>query len=334
MSEIKRKLASIRKISDILPIENADLLELAVVDGWNVVVQKGKHKVGDYVVYFEIDSFLPIKPEFEFLRKSSYRNVEGLGEGFRIKTMKLRGQVSQGLIMGCEEVNVEHKDLNEDLSEKIGVIKYDPPANASALGADHAGLFPYFIPKTDQERIQNCFKEIAKNEFYEVSMKLDGTSMTVFFNEGKFGVCSRNYELKDGENAYWSVAKKLELDKNLEMLGVNLAIQGELMGPGIQKNREGLKEHTFFVFDVYIIDKREYMPPAMRRSFIEDLGINHVPIIDIAANPEESVGAFLEKADIKSINHPIAEGLVYKNILDPSKSFKVINNKFLLKCED
>jgi RNA ligase (TIGR02306 family) len=355
MSTIERKLASLRKISSIDPIENADNLEVATVDGWKVVVQKGKHTVGEKIIYFEIDSFLPIMPWFEFLRKSSYRKVEGFGEGFRIKTIRLRGQISQGLIMKPEEIGdhpdffwfsevadeilpfVPDQDLPYDVTGYIGVIKYDPPANATALGVDQAGLFPHFVPKTDQERIQNIFGQYHSkymNDYFEVTMKLDGTSMTVFYNEGNFGVCSRNFELKEGDNAYWQVVKLKELDKKLEVLGINLAIQGELMGPGIQKNREKLMKHEFYVFDVYLIDRHEYLTPAKRRELIEDLGLSHVPVLSAAKPMPDSVENALIDADIPSMSHTVAEGLVYKHILEPSVSFKVINNKFLLKCED
>jgi RNA ligase (TIGR02306 family) len=96
---MERKLATIRKIKDIVPIEGADAIELALVDGWQVVVAKNVgHKVGDKVVYCEIDSFLPIKEEFEFLRKSSYKKM-GDQEGFRLKTIKLKNTLSQGLIL-------------------------------------------------------------------------------------------------------------------------------------------------------------------------------------------------------------------------------------------
>ena len=73
---MERKLATIRKINDLSPIEGADKIEVATVDGWKVVVAKDVgHKIGDWVVYCEIDSFLPIKEEFEFLRKSSYKKM-------------------------------------------------------------------------------------------------------------------------------------------------------------------------------------------------------------------------------------------------------------------
>ncbi len=97
---MERKLASIRQISQLEPIEGADKIELATVDNWKVVVAKDVgHKVGDLVVYCEIDSFLPVKPEYEWLRKSSYKKLSDGTEGFRIKTVKLRSQLSQGLIL-------------------------------------------------------------------------------------------------------------------------------------------------------------------------------------------------------------------------------------------
>src|SRR5438309_10635527 len=93
----ERKLATIRRISKIEPIEGADRIVKATIDGWELVTQKDNYRVGDLCVYFEIDSFLPVRPEFEFLRKGCFKSTKNLGDGFRIKTIKLRGQVSQGL---------------------------------------------------------------------------------------------------------------------------------------------------------------------------------------------------------------------------------------------
>lgn len=343
MSNIERKLASLRAISEILPIPEADNLELCIVDGWKVVAQKGLYKKNDYVIYFEIDSFLPIHPEFEFLRKSSYRNVEGYGEGFRIKTVKLRGQISQGLLMPLEILhkftNKEYGLLNigDDFTKVLNVTKWDPPVNSIALGADQAGLFPYFIPKTDQERVQNIFVDLKKNyenDYFEKSLKLDGTSMTVFINEDKVGVCSRNYELKEGDNTYWTIVKKLEIDKKLKTLGRNIAIQGELMGPGIQKNREQFKEHKFFVFNVYDIDTKEFLLPEKRRELVAHLNLTHVPILETNDKFKSSIEEYLEASDIKSIHHNIAEGVVYKHTLRNDVSFKCINNRYLLSEKD
>lgn len=177
MEEVKRKLASIRVVSEIKPIEGADNIELAIVDGWQCVVKKGEFFEGQPCVYFEIDSFLPIKPVFEFLRKSSYRKM-GMKEGFRLKTIRLRGQISQGLVLGlsilpeglepCFFENSNHKDV----SDILGVIKYEPPIPACLVGKVK-GNFPSFIRKTDLERVQNIWNEIKDcKEDFEVTVNL------------------------------------------------------------------------------------------------------------------------------------------------------------------
>ena len=146
---MERKLATIRKIKDIVPIEGADAIELALVDGWQVVVAKNVgHKVGDKIVFCEIDAFLPIKEEFEFLRKSSYKKM-GDQEGFRLKTIKLRGQISQGLILPYSVIPIAQfasaYDLPEgmDVSEMLGIVKYEPPVPAQLAGKVK-GFFPSY----------------------------------------------------------------------------------------------------------------------------------------------------------------------------------------------
>jgi RNA ligase (TIGR02306 family) len=157
---MQRKLASIRQISEIREIPGADAIELAIVDGWQVVVAKNvNHKVGNYVVYCEIDSFLPIKPEFEFLRKSSYKKM-GDQEGFRLRTIRLRGVLSQGLILPLDEVipfpnNLDYMEVGKDVTELLEIKKYEPPVPAELAGKVK-GMFPSFIPKTDEER---CLSE-------------------------------------------------------------------------------------------------------------------------------------------------------------------------------
>ncbi len=208
---MERKLASVRVINDIQKIPEADMIELAIVDGWKVVVAKNVgHKIGDMVIYCEIDSFLPIKEEFEFLRKSSYKKM-GDQEGFRLKTIKLRGQVSQGLILPISVLNPTDTNIyvtpfeGLDVTEMLGIVKYEPPIPAELAGKVK-GLFPSFIRKTDEERIQNLaseyelFKTQNKEgvKFY-VTEKLDGSSATYYFKDGIFGVCSRNLELLETE---------------------------------------------------------------------------------------------------------------------------------------
>ncbi len=336
---MERKLVTIRKVSEIKSIKDADLIELAIVDGWQCVVSKGDFRVGDYGVYFEIDSFLPIKPRYEFLRKSSYKKIEENGqEGFRLRTMKLRGQLSQGLLMPIskfEELIGKEIPVGEDISEMLGVIKYEPPIPASLSGEVY-GLFPSFIPKTDAERIQNLINEypsIFKDDNFEVTVKLDGSSMTIYKKDEHIGVCSRNLELREKENnALWRVAKNQSIIQSLIESNKNYAIQGELCGPGIQGNKEKLQRLDFRIFEIYDIDTGKYLTPQERYEYVEKYKLLHVPVLypSIKFFEEfktlEGMLAFAE-LDLKR------EGIVVKHIQDGSIKFKVISNKYLLKNE-
>lgn len=364
---MNRKLATIRKIDDIMEIHGSDFLVCAVVDGWSLVTQKANHfKAGDLVVYFEIDSVLPEREEFEFLRDRCYVSAQNSvnGAGFRLKTIRLRGVYSQGLILPINSIFSEVYDPNTlqpnlmldgvrvgdtteiciegyDLTDVLGVVKYEKPLPAN-LGGVAKGNFPTFIPKTDQERIQNCFKYLHRKwvgNDWEVTMKLDGSSMTVYHRtheevEGhSFGVCSRNLDLVESEgNAFWQVARKLDIEQKLADLGLNIAIQGELMGPGVQGNKEGLSELDLYVFDIWDIDNQRYLIAEDRYRVCETLGIQHAPIVNPRMNLDDwSLADILEMADGPSIKAKLREGLVFKSLNDPSISFKAISNKWLLK---
>lgn len=345
MNDVVRKLASVRVIDAVEPIPDADNIVCATIDGWKLVTQKSNNfQAGDLVVYFEIDSFLPMTEHFEFLRKSSYRVMDNV-EGFRLKTIKLRGQVSQGLILPLSEF-ADHGQMEEgdDLTEVLGIKKWETPLHPSLSGKAR-GNFPEFIRKTDQERVQNIFKYLHQykknNHLYEMTLKLDGSSATIYCKSGYVGVCSRNLDLTDTEeNAFWKVARHTNLISALESYGRNIAIQGELMGPGIQNNCEGLKTLQLYVFDIFDIDAQEYMDFNQKRSTIADLRslratFEEAPhITSINLNDIETIDQLLEMADRPSINHPIAEGVVFKSMTGPRHSFKVINNKFLLKEKD
>lgn len=340
---VMRKLASIRRIAEIKPIEGADAIEAVRVDGWWCVTKKNEFKVNDMCVYFEVDSFLPVRPEFEFLRKACFRSTKHLGDGFRLKTIKLRGQISQGLVLPIGTFQFpwfSHVNVKEghDLTEELGVQKWEAPLSPQLAGVAK-GNFPSFIRKTDQERIQNCYSDLVKTHkdaMFEATLKLDGSSMTVYFNDGQFGVCSRNLELKETEdNTFWKVARKLNLEAAMRSYGKNIALQGELMGPGIQGNREGLPDHDFYLFDVWNIDEMQYMSPMETDdvcSDLEDLGakMSKVPFLGVDVPLSLSLEQLIAASEIKSLNHDVAEGIVYRS-MDGTVSFKVINNKFLLQ---
>jgi RNA ligase (TIGR02306 family) len=332
-----RKLASIRKISDIQSIPGADMIELAIVDGWKVVVAKNvEHKVGDMVVYCEIDSFLPIKEEFEFLRKSSYKKMSDGTEGFRLRTIKLKGQVSQGLILPLKDLQLPNKDLLEvgmDVTNLLGISKYEPPIPAE-LSGKVKGLFPSFLRKTDEERVQNLsneYENLKQHKFY-VTEKLDGSSATFYSKDGVFGVCSRNLELLETEgNTFWKVARELKLEEWLTSQDVNYSIQGELIGESIQGNPYKIKGQTVGFFNAFNIDTQEYLGLEEFEKLISSMGIKSVPILDREFTLPDTIDELLTYADEKSVlnSNFDREGVVIRS-LDRKISFKVISNKFLL----
>jgi len=346
-----RKLASIKTIDKLEPIEGADRIELATVGGWKVVVAKDVgHQEGNKVVYCEIDSFLPIEPEFEFLRKSSYKKLADGTEGFRLKTIRLRGQYSQGLIIPIRDAmkiierkygEIASNMLREgkEVTELLGITKWEPPVPANLSGLVK-GQFPSFIQKTDEERIQNLTSELEEwkkqNITFYMTEKLDGSSATFYLRDGEFGVCSRNLDLLETEdNTYWKVARELKIEEKLSELGRNIAIQGELIGEGIQKNPYKIKGHTVRFFNVFDIDKFE---KVSRDEFLEiivdKMSLETVPVHMLPLPLTHDVAGLLELAEGKSqLNKDTErEGLVIRS-LDNKISFKAISNKFLLKNE-
>jgi len=344
-----RKLASIRKIDSIRPIEGADAIECAVVGGWTVVVKKGEYAVGDLAVYCEIDSWIPheIAP---FLSKGKEPRVfEGV-IGERLKTIKLRGQLSQGLLLPLSEVMKFGPDQDvgfhvpvtwtegEDVAEALGIIKWEMPIPAQLAGV-MKGPFPSVIPKTDQERVQNLVEEIraacdASSQF-EITEKLEGSSMTVYRIQGEFGVCSRNIDLlRDPNNSLWATAIAENIEEKMREVDEHwdFAIQGELIGPGIQNNIYKLSKPEFHVYDVYNIQQGKYLDCDNRRGLIERMKLKHVPVIaidkDLGVGSVENILTWAEGASKLNPNQE-REGIVFKHIKG-GMSFKAISNKYLL----
>jgi len=340
-----RKLATIRQIKEILPIEGADKIELAKIDGWQCVVRKNDFKVGDLAIYFEIDSLLPPIPQFDFLKSQGMKTSADGNVGYRIRTIKLRKTLSQGLLIPLSAFpNVEQNFVecyeNGDLTNFLNITLYERPMPANLRG-QMAGLFPIFIKKTDQERIQNLTELFENNnEEYEVTEKMDGTSVTYFVNEGKFSLCSRNYELKEEDTTvYCEIARQLKIKELLTSLNKNIAIQGEIVGEGIAKNRYKLQGQRFLVFDVWDIDNRKYLNSDERIEIVDKLNLKHVPFVEKIKIFEvcKDINSILQYANRNSLLNPehAAEGVVFKNINDTHKqSFKVINNEYLLKDKD
>ena len=359
--ENKRKLASVRTIDDIQPIVGADAIEVAVVGGWKVVVKKGEFNIGDLAVYFEIDSWIPTNIASFLSKGKEPREYEGV-KGEKLKTIRLRGQLSQGLLIPLEAVKTTIPDisleLGTDLTEALGILKWEAPISAQSAGIAK-GLFPYWGRKTDEERIQNLpdYFEKYKGYGFDVTLKLDGTSCSYYAvdtdkfvtkkeeNDERFmfGHCSRNLETKyNPDSTAWAYAiengintKLLEFSKNT---GRSIMLQGELMGPGIQGNREFFKKHSFWLFSVWDVDAQRYLTPSERDSILEEIGLEIpiVPTLDFSLdvfNKFKNIDEILAYAEGHSINNAVREGLVFKSV-DVIKgqvvSFKAISNKFLL----
>lgn len=357
-----RKLASIRNIESVHPIEGADKIEMVVIDGWQVVSQKGNFKAGDQCVYFEIDSVFEKDsvvglslPADKVARV--HTEEKQYVEGFRIKTIRLRGQISQGYALPL--TYFEGLDVNleaEDLTAELNVLKYDKPESWSGPGAGYAnaaGNFPTdFIKKTDQERAQNLKRSIKdaydNDTLFEVTYKLDGSSMTVGryvqHEETKDVICSRNLALKlDGEvdTSHFLITGRPVLNKMVEKDIVNFALQGELVSPGIQKNFEGVLNPEYYVYSVWDVKGFRHVAPKVARHFVNEWGLKYVPVLHEAITLKELFGEVEDANDLlakllayaegpSGLNGKYREGLVYKSE-DGSFSFKTISNSYLLK---
>jgi RNA ligase (TIGR02306 family) len=340
-----RKLASIQKIDTIEQIDGADAIERADILGWHVVVKKGEFEPGQLVVYTEVDSILPERPEYEFLRKCCYLDKNGF-KGFRIRTAKLRGQVSQGIAFPIDILpRGMTVSIGMDVTDCLNIVKYDPPIPATLSGLVK-GNFPSFIPKTDETRVQAVPSVLDRHrgkEFY-VTEKLDGSSMTAFLYGEEFGICSRNLELKPSDNnALWQLEARYDLRGAIESMGGNLALQGEIIGPGIQGNKYKLKDTEFRIFNIYDIEKNEYWDHARLVDEIIKLDYD-VPVrvpdlgyICLDHTVDEIVEMSKGKSAIADIQR---EGIVIRPTKETTDielgrlSFKAINPDFLLKFSE
>lgn len=332
---MERKLASIRVIKDIKPIENADAIEVATVDGWHCVVKKDEFKVGEKVIYCEVDCLMPhTDARFEFLRP----------RGFRIRTIKLRGQVSQGLVLPLSYLPEDDYNLGDDVTELLGIVKYEPPIPAQLRGTIKGNFPTELLSKSDEIRVQNLQELLTKYKGIKVSMKekLDGSSLTAIYHDNTFRVCSRNLELLEtDDNAYWKTARSEGIEDKLKSVGRNIAIQGEMIGFGIQGNKYALKSTECWVFNVVDIDTRRYYSNTEVVEFCKTYGFKCVPDLG-ECDLVDDIDALVEMAKGNSVLNPKVnrEGIVFRPVTpihDPDfgwVSFKAINPSFLLKYEE
>jgi len=338
-----RKLASIQTIKYIKPIPDADSIETVGVLGWEVVSKKGEFKPGDLCVFFEIDSLLPEIPEFEFLRKSCWNDNL---KKYRLKTVKLRKQLSQGLALPLSVFpNLAGLTAGFDVTSLLGVEKYEPPIPAQIVGDARSFIWP--ISKTDETRVQlddeYKFIESLTGKPYYISLKLDGTSSSFLIDpkDGTYHVCGRNYSYRRShDHSFWKISERYNIEQGLRNFwerGHRLALQGEVVGPGIQKNPLGLSHADLYIFNV--IDIRTGQKLCLDKSLIvtSQLGLNFVPIVDKGSSFGYTKADLLEMAKGKYSQHfnsakpsQDREGIVIRSICGEI-SFKAINNDFLLK---
>lgn len=349
MSNVERKLATVRKIDEIKSIEGADKICAYRVGGWEIVDSVGKYQVGELVVMLEIDSWVPTELAPFLSKGKEPREYNGV-KGERLRTVKLRGQISQGLLLPITVLSIKTDsgdylgswEEGWDLTERLGIQKYEKELPACLRGSAK-GNFPSFIPKTDQERVQNLTRTLEKlteEDTFEETEKMEGSSMTVYLKDDVFGVCSRNLDLKEDEtNTFWATARKFKLEEKMRHLKDNapvpdFALQGEMIGPGIQGNIYGLTETLFLVYDVWNINDQLYLPPRDRRELVNKLGLLHVPVLNEYVTLG-TVQQIIKNADGKSVigSKPNREGVVYKHN-NKNFSFKAISNLYLSKEKD
>lgn len=332
-----RKIVSLKKIDRIVPIENADAIETAKLGGWNSVVKKGEYQAGDTVIYCEVDTFLPTSvEEFSFLAPRGTKtrinpDTNQEVEGHTLKTMKLRGVVSQGLILPISDFGLTEDSTQEQVDEvfkKLGVFKYEPPLPA---GGAQIGSFPTEARKTDSERVQNLTDEFLQSlnaDDWYASEKIDGTSSTFVKRDGKVVVASRNWTVDPETSLQGKMAQQLNLS---EIMPEGAVIQGEVFGEGIQQNPLKISGTRLMVFSAHSpVDDEQF------NKFVKE---NSVPVLDWTL-PQTVEEAIEQVNKMKSTVNPQvqAEGVVWWNRngdvfdeLDGRSNFKAINNAFLMK---
>lgn len=348
----ERKLASIQIIKDLKPIEGRDRIVLASVLGWEVIVKKDEFKIGDKCIYVEIDSVLPQKPEFEFMRNKN----------FRVKTMKMAGVYSQGLVLPMSLLPNKEWNEGDDVTELLGIVKYDEYVGEEPIGVSNLskkkynwfqkiwfkifgypkrkkGGFSTLISKTDETRIQNIPEVLQNKEPVCVSEKVDGMSCSMTIERTlfghKFNVYSRNLCVSKDNSAYWKIVDKYDMEIRMKIMmeGLNLkwlAIQGEVAGPGIQKNPYQMKDVDFFVFNV--ITPKGRLGNKEMVELCDLYYLTTVPMISYDYILPDTVEGMLQYATDKSMinSNVLREGVVVRS-QDGKRSFKAVSPEYLIK---
>lgn len=344
---MKRKLASVQRVLEVLPIQGADAIEAVRINGWQCVVKKNTFAVGDRGVFFEIDAVPPDLAQYRFLwAVKGVASAEGQRpEKFRIRTMTLRGCLSQGLFLPLREVDLgDDVPDGEDVSERLGVAKYDPPMPQGA--GELRAPFPSVVPRTDEERVQSSpgVLDELRGHPYVATLKCDGTSATFLIDpaDGSFHACGRNWSIREGDNVYWHIARREGIEAKLRAWEGRYALQGEVCGPGIQKNRLALTAPALFVFSAYDLAEHRFLDHDATRALVAELGLTAVPVVEEGEAFAHDLRSLLALAEGRySGTRNEREGIVvrarremFSATLQGRLSFKAISNRYLLAEKD
>jgi RNA ligase (TIGR02306 family) len=344
---VNRKLASVQRVLEIVPIAGADAIVAAKINGWQCVVKKGTFAPGDRGVFFEIDAVPPDAPAYRFLwtAKGAAPVAGARPPKARIRTMTLRGCLSQGLLLPLAEAGVPADTADgTDVTALLGVGKYEPalPPGADDLRAP----FPWSIPKTDEMRVQSApaVLDELRGKPYAATLKYDGTSATYLIDpdDGTFHACGRNWSIREGDSVYWAVARRLGLEALLRAQANRYAIQGELCGPGIQKNPLALAEAGLFVFSVYDLVEKRFLADREMRALAALMGLAAVAVVEEGEAFAHDQASLLALAEgVYPGTKSQREGIVirpreetFSPTLSGRLSFKAISNKYLLGERD
>ncbi len=328
-----RNLATIQRVKNISPIPNADAIEMAEVLGWQLVVKKGEFNEGSFGVYCEIDSLMPNRSEFEFLRPLN----------MLIRTVRMRGQISQGI---CFPLSILPEGVEvvegKDVTDILGIIKYEDKLPDNLIG-EAKGYMPSRIPKTDILRVQTCQEVLDKYcgvECYGTE-KLDGESITFYLIDNIFGVCSKEVDFIETEKSvHWQVARQLDIENKMHLLNGNFALQGELIGEGIKGNKYKLKGRSVRFFNIFDIDKYKFLDFSVFCKTINTLSLETVPVVfdslSLSKNIHELVQLSIGKSKMTDGHR---EGIIIgpmeeRNDMIGRVQVKVINPEFLLKHKE
>lgn len=323
------KLASVEKIKEVIAHPNADRLDLVKILGYQLVTEKGLYQAGDFVIYIQPDTVLPAQPWAETYRKYSPK---------RVKAVRLRGEWSDGIAVPLENVGFgDNPEWFEgrDLSDLIGVVKYEPPVPQELNAIGH---LPFGIPKTDEERWENLKEEeLQYGELADITLKVDGQSCSFYYNieEDKFGCLGRTLEFDtDAQNNYTAHINKLNIKDKLinycKKHNVSLCLRGESYGQGIQAfeaNPHSKKQKNIAFFSVYNITDRKYERKNDAFYFInvcEELNFPTVDVVEknIVLSPE-LINKYSQ--ELKELRGQLFEGVVVNTT---QNSYKIINKNY------